>query len=170
MIKQLLLSGGNKHALNFMSYSNSKSAFEAVINNMQKDLQSYAASEKGNQRVIDVRLNIMNRLVAYYQEAEKLISDLEMQKDEWYFHWSKLHRDTTRLVQWCLLHHINPNPALRYTKEELQLLIQKGRRFGRPGDYDLPEETLEEIIAGSTTCKDFLKDQNQYFENCRACL
>lgn len=117
-----------------MSYATAKTNFEAVVKTMQADLQRYIDSGKANQRAVDVRLEIINKLVEFYEAAEVLCSELDIQNAGTHFLWSHLHTDTQKLVYWSQLHRGNPNQVFHYEVNELRLMVATGRRFGRCED------------------------------------
>lgn len=145
-----------------MYYTQAKQTFEVVIKKMQDDLQAYAATEKANQRAVDIRMDMLNKLVAFYQAAEEQISELEMQQTGMQVQYSDLHDTTQKLVYWCRLHGVNVMQPLFYSTEELEQMILRGRKFRIVYTENLIDQfdTVEKIL--SREYEDFLQDDRRY--------
>lgn len=147
-----------------MSYIQAKQTFEAVLQKMQDDLQAYTASKKANQRAVNIRMDMLNKLVDFYQAAEEQISDLEMELMGFQLAHSDLHQTTQKLVYWCKLHGVNVMQPLLYSNEELEQMIIRGRKF-----RIIPGESLEEkfdTVAAlhSKNYEEYMADDHKYFD------
>jgi len=119
-----------------MSYAKAKASFESTVKGMQADLQRYADSGKATQRAVDVRTDIINKLVEYFEVADALISGFEQLNQQQAANDNKLKLDVQKLVYWSQLHRAHPNQIFKYDVDELRVMVKSGRRFGQPGDLE----------------------------------
>ncbi|GAA4327546.1 hypothetical protein GCM10023149_31010 [Mucilaginibacter gynuensis] len=115
-----------------MSYANAKTSFEAAVKSLQAELQRYVDSGKASQRAVDVKTDIINKLVEFYQSAEEQIHQLQAEKDATVQQYNKLHTDAAKLVLFSSLCGINPNMALHYQRDELTAMYSQGLRIRLP--------------------------------------
>jgi len=115
-----------------MSYATAKTNFEATVKAMTADYERYAASGKATQRALDIKLNIINKLVEFYEAAEALREEKERENIALSERYSLLHADTQKLVTFAELHRVDPKMISFYKHSELQLLYVQGVRFIPP--------------------------------------
>lgn len=62
-----------------MSYEKGKTGFLFAIKQLQDEATRYSKSEKCNHDVLNAKVDTINKLISFYNESEKLISDMEME-------------------------------------------------------------------------------------------
>ncbi|RYE16400.1 MAG: hypothetical protein EOP45_17570 [Sphingobacteriaceae bacterium] len=131
---------------------------------MQDDLQTYAASEKANQRAVDIRMDMLNKLLAFYQAAEEQISGLEMQLMHFQLEYPKLLMETQKLIYWCQLHGVNIFQPMLYSITELEQLIIRGRKFRVVQDGHAIDQFNTIEALRSKEYADYLSDDHKFYE------
>ena len=145
----------DKHLNDWPGYAQAKTRFEAAVNSLQADLHRYAAQPGASARAIQVKTDIINQLIEFYQVTCQHLSDINwywLQTDVMHL---RLMADTEKLLLLCRLYGVNPNLVFYYSKDELMMLYNSGARFTLPkrsfehlafdGKYTEPEaETLPE--------------------------
>ena len=119
-----------------MSYAAAKASFEVIVTKMQSELQAYAHSGNATQRAVDVRLDIINKMVEYYTAVEQMVAESDENTTNTHMRTARLHQNTQRLVYWCELHRVNPNGCFYYPENDLRDMVMNGRRFGRISDIE----------------------------------
>lgn len=95
-------------------------------------MQKYAALPNATQRILNIKADIINKLVDFYNEANTEIEHLRNENNDFIIRYMKLHTDTLKLVKFTELHGINPNMVFYYTEQELQTMINEGVKISPP--------------------------------------
>jgi len=112
-------------------------------------MQKYAALPNATQRILNIKADIINKLVDYYNETNAEIKRLEDENTGFIERYLSLHSDAQKLVTYTQLHGINPNLICYYSEQELLKMQRDGIKIRLPvKDFDnirVTETGFEEI-------------------------